>query len=472
MNNLQEEQPIPLRWTRARPGERLDANRPVVKAIAQMIKQGQMDLLRVELRRWHPRDIVELLVQLPLKRARKLFLSLPPGPAAKVIAELHDDFRAALLEDATIERLVEILDSLDPEDAVDAIDDLPEEARERLLPRLQQSEAITELMAYKEDSAGGIMTRKFVAVPPDWTVAQVVSEVRRNASRTKKLSAVYVVDAQRRLIGYLKLRDLLLRPNDALVADIARKDIVAVRPDMDQEEVVRVTERNDLASVPVVDAEDRLIGRITSDELQRVVRDEAEEDLRLLSGVSPDARPDEPVLGIVRNRLPWLVAGLGGAVVSGSIVGSFQDEIAAAAILASFIPVVMSMAGNAGIQASTVAIQGLATGTIWIGDLPWRLAKEAVAALLNGLAAATILALIVLVAGPIIGVQNPVLLALTAGIALTFVTLLAVALGASVPLILQHFGIDPAMATGIFITTGNDIIAVLVFFVVATAIYL
>jgi magnesium transporter len=317
--NDRNEEATQLRWTRGSPDQRLDQNRTTVKAIARMIKEGKTDAVRKLLRRWHPRDIVELLVQLPLKRARKLFLSLPPGPAAKVIASLNDDFRAALLADATIDRLVEILDSLDPEDAVDAIDELPDEVQERLLPQLRESSTIGELMAYNEESAGGIMTRKFVAVPPDWSVGQVISEVRGNADLTKKLSAVYVVNNGRRLVGLLKLRDLLLRPSDSLTGDVMRTDVVAVRADMDQEEVVRFTENNGLLSVPVVDTDGRLLGRITSDELQRVVRDEAEEDIRLMGGVSPDSRPDEPVLGIVRNRLPWLVAGLVGASISGSI---------------------------------------------------------------------------------------------------------------------------------------------------------
>jgi magnesium transporter len=461
----------PLRWTRGRPGETLDVNRPVVKAIGRMIKADEADKVRRLLRTWHPRDIIELLVQLPLKRARKLFLSLPAGPAAKVIAGLNDDFRAALLEDATIERLAEIFNTWDVEDVAQALTELPEEVQVRLIPQLHEADTIRELTAYQEDSAGGIMTRKLVAVPPGWSVGQVVAEVRRRAERIKKLSAVYVVDADRKLLGYLKLRDLLLRPSEIPVERVMRTDLVTVRSDMDQEEVVRVTTENDLVSVPVVDAQGRLLGRITADELQRVVRDEVEEDVRLMSGISPEARPDDPVLGIVKNRLPWLLAGLMGALVSGSIISSYESQIASAAILASFIPIVMSMAGNAGIQAATVAIQGLATGTIWIGDLPWRLAKEMLGALLNGLVAAAILGGIVLVVGPLVGVADPLRLALTAGVALTGVTLLAVAMGAAVPLILNHFRIDPAMATGIFITTGNDIIAVLVFFLVASLLY-
>lgn len=470
MSNEQRETQAPT-WVRGSPGEPREENRQTVRAISELIKARDSDRVLALLRRWHPRDLVELLVQLPLKRARRLFRWLPPGPAAKVIAELNDDFRAALLEDATIERIVAILDSLDPEEAAEALDELPEEVEERVLPRLAQSEAVRELQSYEEESAGGIMTRKLVAVPPQWRVAEVVDEIRRRAERIEDLDSVYVIDRGRHLLGYLKPRDLLLHAADVAVSEVMREDPIAVRADTDQEEVVRVAARLRITDVPVLDAQGRLLGRVTADELQRVVRDEAEEDIHLLGGVSPDARPDEPIIGIVKSRLPWLVAGLAGAAVSGTVVGSFEAEIAEAAILASFIPVVMSMAGNAGIQAATVAIQGLATGTLWIGDLGWRLVKEMTGALLNGLAAALLLAAMVLVVSQFVEIESPLRLALTAGSALAIVTLLAVTLGASVPLILNHFKIDPAMATGIFITTGNDIIAVLVFFLVVTQVY-
>lgn len=461
-----------LRWTHSGEAELSTENREVIKRIGKLIKAGERDQVRAIVRRWRPRDVVELMVNLPLKRARKLFLLMPAGAAAKVVAALNDDFRAALLEDATIERLVEILDSLDPETSADALDELPEEVQERLLPQLKRANEILELKTYQEESAGSIMTRKLVAVPPDWTLEQVVSEVRRNASVIKKISVVYVVDRDQRLLGYLKLRDLLLSPKERRAAEAMRTDQISVSSEMDQEEVVRITQAHELTSVPVVDGEGRLLGRITSDELQRVTRDEAEEDAHLMSGLSPEARPDAPVLSIVKTRLPWLLAGLLGATLSGTIVGSYEDEIAAAAILASFIPIVMSMAGNAGIQAATVAIQGIATGTIWIGDLPARLGRELLGAAINGATAAAILALVVTGLGVVIALEAPLRLAATAGFALFCVTLLAVSMGAAVPMILKHFGVDPAMATGIFITTGNDIIAVLVFFLIATSLYL
>ncbi|MBK1649247.1 magnesium transporter [Rhabdochromatium marinum] len=465
-------QALPLRWTHSEARELSLENKTVIKQIGKLIKADERDQVRAILRRWRPRDVVELMVHLPLKRARKLFLYLPSGAAAKVVAELNDDFRAALLEDATIDRLVEILDSLDPETSADALEELPEEVQERLLPQLNRANEILEIKTYQEESAGSIMTRKLVAVPPDWTLEQVVSEVRRNASVIKKISVVYVVDQRRRLLGYLKLRDLLLSPKERRAAEVMRSDPIAVSSDMDQEEVVRITNTHALTSVPVIDTDRRLLGRITSDGLQRVTRDEAEEDAHLMSGLSPEARPDAPVLSIVKTRLPWLLAGLIGATLSGSIVGSYENEIAAAAILASFIPIVMSMAGNAGIQAATVAIQGIATGTLWIGDLPWRLGRELLGAAINGFTAASVLAVVVFGLSFFIELAAPLQLAVTAGIALFCVTILAVVIGASVPMLLKHFGIDPAMATGIFITTGNDILAVLVFFLIATQLYL
>lgn len=460
------------RWQHSENGQLSTNNKQVLKQIGRLIKAGERDQVRAIVRRWRPRDVIELMVHLPLKRARKLFLYLPSGAAAKVVAALNDDFRAALLEDATIDRLVDIIDPLDPETGVDALDELPEEVQKRVLPQLKRAADIRELKAYQEESAGSLMTRKLVAVPPEWTLGQVVSEVRRNASVIKKLSVVYVVDCERRLLGYLKLRDLLLSPKDRQVRTVMRSDPIAVSSEMDQEEVVRITQSHALTSVPVVDAEQRLLGRITSDELQRVTRDEAEEDAHLMSGLSPEARPDAPVLGIVKTRLPWLLAGLLGATLSGTIVGRYEEDIATAAILASFIPIVMSMAGNAGIQAATVAIQGIATGTLWIGDLPARLGRELLGAMVNGATAAFILAVMVFGLGFVLDLDSPVKLAGTAGFALFCVTLLAVAVGASVPMMLKQLGIDPAMATGIFITTGNDIMAVLVFFLIATHVYL
>ncbi|MEA3639148.1 MAG: magnesium transporter [Lamprobacter sp.] len=448
-----------------------ERNRAVVDEFARLIKAGARETVLKAVRRMPPPSMVSLFVHLPLKRARKL-TSWLDQPQLRIIAELNPSFRAALLDDVAVQRLIDVLDGFEPEEAADALDDLPDEVAEQVLPRLRERETIETLRGYGEESAGSIMSRKFVAVPVDWTVGQVTADIRANAEAIEKLYAVNVVDAEQRPVGYLRLRDLLLAPKETPVEQIMQTDFVAVGPETDQEEVARFADRYELSVVPVVDRDGRLIGRITPKQLRRVLREEAEEDLNLMSGLPADSRPDQPIRRIIRGRIPWLLAGLAGATLSAAVVGAFEEQLAKAAILASFIPIVMSMAGNAGIQAATVAVQGLSSGTVTFADLGWRLGKELIAALANGAIAASVLILLVLLATQFIEVQHPIILALTAGLSLLSVILVAVLVGASIPILLERVGIDPAMATGVFITTGNDIISVALFFLLMMTFYL
>ena len=466
---------IPLIWhadnNKAVSEDLSGPNRALVDEVARLIKAGARETVIKAVRRMPPPSMVSLFVHLPLKRARTL-TSWLDQPQLRIIAELNPSFRAALLEDVAVQRLIDVLDGFEPEEAADALDDLPDEVAEQVLPRLRERETIEALRGYGEESAGSIMSRKFVAVPSDWTVRQVTDDIRGNADAIEKLYAVNVVDADQRPVGYLRLRDLLLAPRETPVQEIMQTDFVAVGPDIDQEEVARLADRYELSVVPVVDRDGRLIGRITPKQLRRVLREEAEEDLNLMSGLPADSRPDQSIRRIVRGRIPWLLAGLAGASLSAAVVGAFEDQLAKAAILASFIPIVMSMAGNAGIQAATVAVQGLSSGTVTFADLGWRLGKELMAAAINGAIAALVLMLMVLVTASFIEIQHPTILALTAGLSLWLVILVAVTVGASIPILLERFGIDPAMATGVFITTGNDILSVALFFALMMAFYL
>ena len=446
-------------------------NAAVVAEFSRLIKAGEKDAVKRAIKRWPPQHLLALIVYLPLKRARKL-LGWLDRRQTRVVAELNPAFRSALLEDCTVHRLVEVLDGLEPEEAADQLEDLPEEVQLEVLSRLEQRVAIESLRGYRDDSAGSIMSRKFVAVPPHWTVGQVTHEIRANARAIEKLYAVYVVDTRHHPIGYLRLRDLLLSPQEATVGQVMSADFIAVGPDTDQEEVAKIADRYELAVVPVVDRDGRLIGRITPKQLRRVLREEAEEDLNLMAGLPADTRPDESIGRIVRGRIPWLLIGLGGASLSAAVVGSFEDQLARAAILASFIPIDMSMAGNAGIQASTVAVQGLSTGTVKFGDLGWRLGKELLAALANGAIAAAVLVALVLGVAQVADFDAPAVLAASAGVSLLTVVAVAVTVGASIPIVLDRLGIDPAMATGVFITTGNDILSVVIFFVMMSLFYL
>lgn len=418
----------------------------------------------------HPADLARLLNHLPAGERETLFEWLPSEQAGLVLAELDEEFRMRLLEETHPERLTEFLGHLETDDAADVLADLPEEVAARVLPLLDRSEEVRSLLHYDEESAGGIMGTEFVIVPETWTVAEATEEVRRNAETVEAVFAVFVHDAQGTLQGVVSLKNLLLTLADTPVSDIMDGDVITVPPEIDQEEVARIMQRYDLVSLPVVDASGKMVGRITIDDIVDVIRDEAEEDIQRMSGMSGSEEPSDSVFRVIRGRLPWLLIGMVGAGLSGLVIGQFENALQQAVILATFIPVVMAMAGNAGIQSSAIVVQGLASGELWASDVARRLGKELSVSLLNGLALALILGAVVM-ALPIGGASLE-LLALTASLSMLTVIVLATIIGATVPLLLHRMNIDPALATGPFITTSNDILGLGVFFLLATLIYL
>ncbi|WP_298987017.1 magnesium transporter [uncultured Roseibium sp.] len=462
----------PVSWTREPAQEPLEENDDALRAVREMIKAGERIQLVDLLKKWDPLDVMQLLVRLRLKHARKLFQWLPANPSIKVVAELRPEFRSILMEESTLEQFRDILAGLDPEDAVEILNEFPDDAAEELIARLPDIEDIGTRGSYADDTAGRVMARKFVALPEECTAGDAVAQMRAEASRIRKVFTVYVTDAKGRLTGTVEVGKLLLAPNQTQLKKIMNKDVIAVSADTDQEEVLRLARKRDMRTVPVVSGDGQLIGRITPKQLTRIAADEANEDMLLMSGVSGEARSDDTVLRIVKGRLPWLLAGLVGASVAATVVGSYEDQLAEAAILAAFIPVTMSMAGNAGLQASAVAVQGIATGALWSGDIFFRLMKEFVAALFNGAIAGTLLGCLVLGASMIVPLEDPVRLALATSLSLLCVTTLAAMVGATVPIVLDKIGIDPAMAIGVFITSSNDVLGVLIFFLMATTFYL
>ncbi|MEJ8476623.1 magnesium transporter [Roseibium algae] len=461
-----------LTWEREPASEPLEANDETLRMVRQMIKAGERASLVELLKRWDPVDSMQLLVRLRLKQARKLFQWLPANPSIKVIAELRTEFRSLLMEEATLEQFRDILAGLDPEDATEMLNDFPDDMAEELASRLPDVEEISSRQSYADDSAGRIMARKFVALPETLTIDEAVTQIRADAHRIRKVFTVYVLDDQHHLTGTVELGKLLLAPQGATLCDIMNKDFLTVSADMDQEEVLRLARKRDMRTVPVVDSEGHLIGRVTPKQLTRIASEEASEDMLLMSGVSSEAKADDTIFRIVRGRLPWLLAGLIGASIAATVVGSFEEQLAKAAILAAFIPVTMSMAGNAGLQASAVALQGLASGTLWSGEIGYRLFKELLAALFNGLVAGIILAGLTVAASLIVPISHPIHLAIATSLSLLCVTTIAAMVGATIPIALDKLGIDPAMATGVFITSSNDVLGVLVFFFMATTFYL
>ncbi len=441
----------------------------LVDNVEALIDEGQRGMVLNLVADLYPADLARLLEHLSVDRARVVFHWLPTERGGDVLPELEDDFRAALLEEVRTETISALIGELDTDDAADVLGDLPADVVEEVLPALEDKEELAELLAYDEETAGGIMGTEFVAVPADWSVAQATDEVRRQADVVEPIYAVFVLDDQRRLIGGVSLKRLLLSQSNARMADCMDTSDLCVEAHVDQEEVARIMERYDLVSLPVVDVERHPIGRITIDDIVDVIRDEAEEDIQRMSGVAGGEQHTDSVLRVSRGRLPWLLAGLFGAGISALIIALFDQALEQAVVLASFIPIVQATAGSAGIQSSAIAVQGLESGDVWTTDLLRRIRKELVVAVINGVALALALALgvVVLVDAPAV-----VVLAATSGFALVIVIVMAAVIGATIPLLLHRVGVDPALATGPFITVTNDILGLSVFFILATLIYL
>lgn len=445
--------------------------------LAENDLSGALDVVK-EL---HPADVARLVTDLGRNHAASLTLALPTIVGANVLAELDESFCADLLSEMPTQRITSLLNELESDDAADVLGNLDETVRQRVLRVLEDREAVRGLLKYGEETAGGIMATEVVTVLSDWTVTEATEEVRRNAQNTQDLYVVFVTDQLRRLKGFVTIRGLLLAPSDTPIADVIRKDIRYVTPEVDQEEVVRIMERYDLVSLAVVDDEHRLIGHVTIDDAIDVIREEAEEDYQRLSGITGDEDATDSVFRITRGRLPWLLLGMIGAVFAGSVIGVYEENIRRASVLAAFIPVVMAMAGNAGIQSSAIIVQGLASGDVWSINMLRRIGKEIYVAIANGLALAAVMVVAVLIVfgwlasvwpSVILEAPAPWRLAATAGLSLFVVITLAAAIGATIPLVLDRIGVDPALATGPFITTSNDIIGLLVFFMLAAVLYL
>jgi magnesium transporter len=464
--------PLITRWVRGEPGELAPENRELLAMLERLIRDDERANVLGVVGHWDALDIRDLLIYLPIKLARRLFSWLPPGTAVDVLVEVSIDLRSQLMQDIDIEHAAEIAAGLGSDDAVELLDDLPQPLAEELLDRLPDGDYLRERLEFEEDTAGEAMTTKFVTVLDHWNVRTATRAVRKMATEIESFYEVYVVNEARQLVGRLQLRDLLLNKKKTVIRDIMRDVEVFVSPDEDQEDVLELARTYNVQTIPVVDEEMHVLGRITVEELHEIVRDEAEEDIMLMSGLTPDALPDDSVGRIIRGRFPWLAGGLVGATMAGAVVGSFEDQLRQAAILASFIPIVMAMAGNAGIQASTVTVQGLAAGNLWIGDLGRRVVKELLGSLINGALIGLALGILVVGASSLVDIAEPMRLAIAAGLSVLVVTMIAATLGSVIPLLLNHFDIDPAVATGVFITTANDILGVLVYFTIASAIYL
>ncbi len=421
---------------------------------------------------WSPEDLADLIVHMPLTHARTFLDWLPKQKASRVLADMHWNYRAALSRTKSEGELSELLGAMPPEAALETFRSLPKRMRGRVARLLTDLESVQNAHKYPDSTAGAIMDRRVVMVPLECTVSEAMEAIKQAFELQGTAGTVFVVDADRTLVGIFRPRDLMVAAPDTPIRDIMLADFPVIHAHARQDDVAHITEGEGYMSLPVVDADGRLLGRITPKLRERILAEEQRKDLLRMSQVSPEARATDGFLQIVRGRLPWLLAGLIGATIAAFIIGSFEEELEKAAILAAFIPVVMSMAGNSGLQASGVSVQVLASGSMWPGDrLATRLLRELAGALSNGAIAGIILAMLVMVMSGLFDIENAPRLALATSFSLMTVTTIAALVGASVPFGLHRFGIDPAAATGVFITTSNDVVGVLVYFTMADLFY-
>lgn len=446
----------------------LELDESVVDDLVALLTEGQRGMVLNLVADLYPADVALLLRRLPSDQSKQLFRWLPPELASDSLAELDETFRVSLLEDLSRPVLADLLDALDTDDAVDVLADLPDEIALQLLPDLEDTEDLAELLEYGEETAGGIMAREYVTVQPNWTLQEATEEVRRHADDVDEIYTAYVVDGEETLVGVVSLKQLLLSPATVRIRDIMETDFISVSVDVDQEKVGQIVQRYDLLSVPVVDPKGRMMGRITIDDVVDVIRDEAEEDIQLMSGLPGEEETADTAVAVSRGRLPWLIVGLVGSGLSGTVIGAFEATLEQAVVLATFIPIVTAMGGNAAVQSAAIAVQGLGSGEIWMSDAFRRIGKEMAVALLNG----TVIAALLCGTVALLGMGDVLMLVVTLGLTMLAVSLVATTNGALIPFVLTWLGIDPASAMGPFVTTLNDIVGLAIYFLIATSLYL
>jgi len=411
----------------------------------------------------HYADIAEVLDEIKFEEAVYIIKLLDSETTAAVLMETDEDTREKILKNLTAKEIAEEIAELDSDDAADMIAELPEERQEAVMSKIEDEEhvkEIEELLTYDENSAGGLMAKELVQVNENWTVLKCVKEMRIQAEEITRVHSIYVVDDKGKLKGRLSLKDLLVASTRTPISDIYIPKVDFVNVIDGAEDVANIMRKYDLEAIPVVDDDQILLGRITIDDIVDVIKEEADKDYQMAAGITQDVEADDSILELTKARLPWLFLGLLGGIGAFIIMEGFQDVFEKYAALFFFTPLIAAMAGNVGVQSSAIIVQGLANDDIK-GSINSRLLKEMLLAALNGVVLALFLFLFVWLS------QGKITLAIAISVSLVVVIIVAGLIGTFVPLFLNKRGIDPAIATGPFITTSNDIFGILIYFMIA-----
>jgi magnesium transporter len=443
----------------------IDSNKILVESVKRLLRRGAISHLAKIVNKTHGADLSVLFRSLSLAQQRKLFDMITDVEQKGIVfSELEEDIFQDLIEDMPVEAIVEILESMPADDVADIIGRLPEDRSQDILDKMKkaESEEVEDLLRYDDDTAGGIMVPDFIALREDVTAREAIESLQKEHSDVEMAFYLYVVDEYGKLVGVSSLRQLVVVAPETPLKEFMSTDVFSVRTDMDQEEVARIVARYDILAVPVVDDSNRLVGVVTVDDVIDILRKEATEDILKMAGVGEEFVETKSIFKSTRIRLPWLFASCIGGLFAFFIIGKFESSILKYAYLAAFIPVIMGMGGNIGTQSSTIVVRGLATGRLNVRDIWSVVLKELSIGVILGL-----------VYGILIGSvaqwrYSTEALAISVALAVISSMSIAALVGSLVPMAFARINIDPAVATGPFVTTAIDIISVFFYFMIAT----
>jgi len=440
-------------------------NDELLAQIKSDIEQRKTAALKKRTSEYHYADLAEIIDELSIDEGVYLIKLLDSEKTSDVLTELDEDIRERILELLSVKEIAEEVEELDTDDAVDLIAELPQERQAEVIAQIEDEEHaqdIQELLSYDEDSAGGLMAKELVKVNENWTVTKCVREMRVQASEVKRVHSIYVVDDNNILLGRLSLKDLLTAKDRAKIKSVYIPKVDYVNVHDEGEEVAKLMAKYDLEAIPVVNDEKQLLGRITIDDIIDFIKEEADKDYQLAAGISTDVEADDSIIDLTKARLPWLILGLFGGLGSVFILEGFEEVMnhPSYKTLFFFTPLIAAMAGNVGVQSSAIIVQGLANDIVK-GSLFNRLLKEVGLSLINGVALGSLL----LIFGYFMEIETAV--SFIIALSMLCVIVVSALVGTFVPIILDKNNIDPAIATGPFITTSNDIFGIFLFFYIA-----
>ncbi|RFS18407.1 magnesium transporter [Emticicia sp. C21] len=441
-----------------------ELTREYIEKLEAAIEQKDEKLLKAEMDELYPADIAGVILELDGEQGHYLTTLLDTETGAEILSHIEPETRKSFIkEQFTVEEIAKYVNLFDSDDAADLLNEQTIEVREKVIALLddrEQARFIIDLMYYPKDIAGGLMQKELVKVNSNWTVSECVEEIRRQAEDVEKVFAIYVVDDDQKLQGIVSLKQIVLARKNTKIENILDDDIVFVETTAPAEEVADRMQKYDLEAIPVVNTLGRLLGRITIDDVVDFITEKAEEDIQVMAGITGEAEEDDSVWQLAKARLPWLVVGVAGSLLAATVIKSFEAEFQKVAALAAFIPIMGSTGGNVGIQTSSLIVQSLAEKTGITTSLWQRLLKIILVALVNGLVIGAL-------AGAYIYLIGEPDLFLVVCFSLLSVVVLASFMGTVTPLLLDRFGINPAIASGPFITTANDIIGIGTYLIIA-----